>query len=545
MILGMDWLEKFSPMWVDWKRKRMRFQYQGSNVTLTGVRDQVRHAKLMSGKQLQGMAKSGSIAQIVQLCAITETEVSQEQIPSTVHGVIQEFQNCFQEPTGLPPQRVFDHGIPLVPNAQPVNTKPYRYAPQQKNEIERQVELMLQQGIIQTSVSPFASPVLLVKKKDGTWRFCVDYRALNNITVKNKYPMPVVDELLDELAGAKWFTKLDLRSGYHQIRLQQEDEHKTAFRTHQGLYEFKVMPFGPTNAPATFQGLMNTIFSDMIRKFVLIFVDDILIYSSTLEEHVTHLRLVLTRLQAHQLYIKLSKCSFAKQQLDYLGHIIGTNGVATDPSKVKAVQEWPVPRNLRQFRGFLGLAGYYRKFIRHYGILAKPLTELLKKDVPFQWSISEQHAFDQIKQLLVQAPVLALPDFSKEFVVETDASGSGIGAVLMQGDHPLAFISKSLCPRSQAMSTYEKECTAVLLAVEKWRQYLQHAPFTIFTDHRSLTHLDEQRLTTSMQQKAFIKLMGMQYKIKYKKGEENRAADALSRKEDSEDLQAITLSQPK
>jgi hypothetical protein len=265
---------------------------------------------------------------------------------------------------------------------------------------------MLANGIIHRSVSSFASPVLLVKKKDGTWQFCVDYRQLNALTIKHKYPVPIVDELLDELAGAQWFTKLDLHSGYHQIRVADGEQHKTAFQTHHGLFEFLVMPFGLTNAPASFQSLMNHVFEDLLRKCVLVFVDDILVYSASFSEHITHLRAVLNLLQQHQLFVKASKCSFAQQELDYLGHIIGKHGVATDQSKVAAVSAWPIPQTVKALRGFLGLTGYYRKFIQHYGILARPLTQLLKKGTLFLWGPEQQQAFLLLKQAMVQAPVL-------------------------------------------------------------------------------------------------------------------------------------------
>jgi hypothetical protein len=280
----------------------------------------------------------------------------------------------------LPLDRAYDHHITQLPGFQPVNVKPYRYSLQQKNKIERQIKKMLQQGIIRASQSPFASPVLLVRKKDGTWRFCVDYRHLNVVTVKNRFPMPVVEELLDELAGLKFFTKLDLRSGYHQIRSAEEDECKTAFRTHSGHYEFRVMPFGLTCAPETFQEAMNSVFAYVIRRYVLVFVDDILVYSPTLEAHQQHLREVFRLLVHNQLFIKPSKCSFAQPSLEYLGHIISAQGVSTDPSKIIDVQNLPCPANLKQLRGFLGLARYYRKFIRHFGVLCRPLTNLLKKN---------------------------------------------------------------------------------------------------------------------------------------------------------------------
>jgi hypothetical protein len=284
----------------------------------------------------------------------------------------------------------------------------------------------------------------------------VDYRQLNALTIKNKYPLPVVDELLDELQGAQWFTKLDMRSGYHQIRLNPADEHKTAFKTHNGHWEFKVMPFGLTDAPATFQSIMNSIFAPLLRKSVLVFVDDILIYSKSLEDHKHHLQQVFAILQQHSLYLKKSKCSFGRSELECLGHIISAQGVSTDLEKIKAVQQWPTPIDCKQLRSFLGLAGYYRKFIRHYGTISKPLTDLLKKNTVYVWTPQLQSSFDTLKEALVIAPVLILPDFTKEFCIETDASGKGIGAGLMQQGHPVPYLSKSLSSKNQALSTYEK-----------------------------------------------------------------------------------------
>lgn len=438
------------------------------------------------------------------------------------------FAHVFDEPSSLPPSRAFDHSIPLMTGALPVNVRPYRYTPTQKDEIELQVKEMLAKGTIQPSSSPFSSPVLLVKKKDGTWRFCVDYRHLNAITIKNKYPLPVIDELLDELSGAHWFTKLDLRADYHQIRMQAVDEHKTTFKTHHGHFEFRVMPFGLTSAPATFQGCLNNILSPLLRKFVLVFVDDILIYSKTLSDHVQHLQSVLQILTKHQLKVKSSKCSFAQQRLAYLGHIVSPNGVSTDEEKIQVVRNWPTSTCVKELRGFLGLAGYYRKFVRHYGLLSKPLTNLLRKGQIYMWTDETEKAFQALKHALVTAPVLAMPDFAAPFIVEADASDKGIGAVLMQKQHPIAFLSRALGPRHQGLSTYEKESLAIILAVEHWRPYLQHAEFFIRTDHRSLSFLDDQRLTTPWQHKALTKLLGLRYKIIYKKGVENGAADALS-----------------
>lgn len=371
-----------------------------------------------------------------------------EDMQPELKPLLQNYSRVFAIPKRLPPSRLCDHRIILQSNAAPVKVRPYRYPHSQKTEIEIMVDQMMTDGLIEPSNSPFSSPVILVKKKDGTWRFCTDYRALNAITVKDAYPIPAVDELLDELNGAKFFSKLDLRSGYHQVLIHPEDKHKTVFRTHHGHFQWLVMPFGLSNAPATFQGLMNNIFQFAMRRFVLIFFDDILIYSGDWESHMRHLEIVLVTLQDNQLYAKFSKCEFGLQQIEYLGHTVSEKGVEMEKSKVEAILRWPSPTNIKQLRGFLGLSGYYRRFIHHYASIAHPLTELLKKD-KFQWDSKAQDAFQKLKDNITSAPVLKMPDFSNPFILETDASGVGIGAVLSQERHPIAYFSKKLTDAMQ------------------------------------------------------------------------------------------------
>lgn len=449
------------------------------------------------------------------LCSQLVTETSTV-IPEPIKRILDKFPKVLAPLNSLPPNRPsHDHRIPLLQGSKPVGLKPYRHSHHIKNELEKIIQEMLNTAVIRPSCSAYSPPVVMVRKKDGTWRLCIDYRALNNITIKDKYPIPLVDDLFDELHGAKKNSKLDLRSGYHQIRVNEEDIHKTAFKTHDGHYEFMVMPFGLVNAPSTFQSLMNTIFMPYLRKFILVFFDDILIFSQAMLEHVEHVSVALQVLQENQLVIKLSKCSFAKENIKYLGHVISARGVAVDNSKVQAIKEWPIPTTPKALRGFLGLTGYYRKFIKHYGIRAKPLTDLLRKD-SFRWSDKTTQTFERLKQCLMSPPVLSMPDFNKPFVVECDASGIGIGAVLLQDNKPIAFLSKALQGRNLNLSTYEKELLALLLATKKWSQYLLGRQFILKTDHQSLKYLLTQRLHAGIQEKWLAKLHGYDYVVEYK-----------------------------
>jgi hypothetical protein len=279
--------------------------------------------------------------------------------------------------------------------------------------------------------------------------------------------VPVIEDLLDELHGAKIFSKLDLRSGYHQIRMHEDDIHKTAYKTYFGHFEYVVMPFGLSNAPATFQSLMNDIFSDHLRKFILVFFDDILVYSQTMEEHLQHLHIALSLLRQHQLAAKMRKCVFGVSHVEYLDHVISAEGVSTDPVKISAIADWETPQSVTQLRSFLGLAGYYRRFIKHFGIICRPLHDLLKKG-NFHWTEIHDIACKTLQQALISAPVLALPNFKESFTLETDASGSGIGVVIMQQGRAIAFFSSALCPRNAAMSSYEKEALAIIEALKRW-----------------------------------------------------------------------------
>jgi hypothetical protein len=361
-------------------------------------------------------------------CSYAAVATQLEDIP-----VVCEYSDVFPDDLpGMPPNRDIEFVIELQPGTAPISKRPYRMPPKELAELKVQLQELLDKGYIRPSSSPWGSPALFVKKKDGSLRMCVDYRPLNAVAIKNKYPLPRLDVLFDQLAGAKVFSKIDLRSGYHQIKIRASDVPKTAFSTRYGLYEFLVMSFGLTNAPAYFMYLMNSVFMNELDKFIVVFIDYILIYSKSKAEHAKHLRIVLQQLRDHKLYAKFSKCEFWLGSVKFLGHTISKDGISVDPSKVQEVMDWKPPKSVHQIRSFLGLAGYYRRFIPDFSRIAKPMTELLKKGVKFVWSEECEQAFHTLRKHLTSAPVLSQPDMTKPFEVFCDASGTGLGCVLMQ-----------------------------------------------------------------------------------------------------------------
>ncbi|KAK1595953.1 hypothetical protein QYE76_059200 [Lolium multiflorum] len=443
-----------------------------------------------------------------------------------------EFQDVFPDelPHGLPPLRGIEHRIDLIPGAPLPNRAAYRTNPEDTKEIQRQIQDLLAKGYVRESLSPCAVPVILVPKPDETQRMCMDCRPINAITVRYRHPIPRLDDMLDELSGATIFSKIDLRSGYHQIRMAIGDEWKTAFKTKLGLYEWLVMPFGLSNAPSTFMRLMNHILRPLIGKSVVVYFDDILIYSKNLEDHVQHVREVLCILRHEKLFANLPKCHFAQNKLVFLGFVVSANGIEVDSSKVEAIHNWPTPTNVGQVRSFHGLAGFYRRFVKDFSTIACPLNELTKKNVPFVWGKAQQKAFDELKKRLTEAPLLALPDFSKTFEIECDASGLGIGGVLMQNGKPVAYYSEKLDGARLNYPIYDKELYALIRVLEVWQHYLWPKEFVIHSDHESLKYLKSQHNLNKRHAKWVEFIESFPYVIKYKKGKENVVADALSRK---------------
>ncbi|GJT76481.1 reverse transcriptase domain-containing protein [Tanacetum coccineum] len=446
--------------------------------------------------------------------------------------VVRDFPEVFPDDlSGLPPVREIEFRIDLIPGASPVVKSPYRLAPSEMLELSNQLKELQEKGFIRPSHSPWGAPVLFVKKKDGAMRMCIDYRELNKLTIKNRYPLPRIDDLFDQLQGACCFSKIDLRSGYHQLRVREEDIPKTAFRTRYGHFEFTVMPFGLTNAPAIFMDLMNRVCKPYLDKFVIVFIDDILIYSKSEEEHEVHLKTILDLLEKEKLYAKFSKCEFWLKEVQFLGHVVNRDGIHVDPSKVESVKNWKTPESSTEIRSFLGLAGYYRRFIENFSKIAKPLTLLTQKNKTYVWGNEQDEAFRILKEKLCNAPVLALPDGPDDFVVYCDASKQGFGSVLMQQGKVIAYASRQLKKHEKNYTTHDLELGAVVFALKIWRHYLYGTKSVIYTDHKSLQYIFDQK-DLNMRQRRWIELLSdYECEIKYHPGKANVVADALSRKE--------------
>ncbi|KAM2088514.1 hypothetical protein ACFX1T_032585 [Malus domestica] len=476
VILGADWLH-YNRAHIDCYGKSVTFLRPGlPEVTFVGERSGVRHGVISAirAKKLLSKGCQGYLAHVV-LNDVDSGSVEEV-------GVVRHYPDVFPDDLpGLPPDRDVEFSIDLLPSTNPISLAPYRMAPAELRELKIQLQELIDKGFIQPSSSPWGAPVLFVRKKDGTLRLCIDYRQLNRVTIKNRYPLPRIDDLFDQLKGACVFSKIDLRSGYYQLKIKDEDVHKTAFRTRYGHYEFLVMPFGLTNAPAAFMRLMNEVFQEYLDNGIL-------------------------------------------------GHVVSAQGIQVDPQKIAAVENWEQPRTVTEVRSFLGLAGYYRRFVQDFSMIALPLTKLTRKDVKFEWDESCEQSFQQLKYCLTHAPVLVLPDDNGNFEIYSDASLNGLGCVLMQHSRVIAYASRQLKTHERNYPTHDLELAAIVFALKIWRHYLYGEKCKIFTDHKSLQYLFTQH-DLNLRQRRWLELLSdYDCTIEYHPGRANVVADALSRK---------------
>uniref|UniRef100_A0A8C6LVF1 Gypsy retrotransposon integrase-like protein 1 n=1 Tax=Nothobranchius furzeri TaxID=105023 RepID=A0A8C6LVF1_NOTFU len=439
--------------------------------------------------------------------------------------------------SSLPPHRPYDCAIDLLPGAPLPTSRLYQLSKPERESMEEYIQECLAAGTIRPSSSPLGAGFFFVPKKDGTLRPCIDYRGLNQITVKNKYPLPLLSSTFEPVQDSTIFTRLDLRNAYHLVRVKEGDEWKTAFKTPVGHYEYLVMPFVLTNAPVVFQSLVNSVLGDFLNRFVTVYLDDILIFSKNPEQHVQHVRAVLQRLLENRLYVKAEKCKFHVPTVKFLGFVIEGGRLRADPEKVQAVTEWPTPTTRKQLQRFLGFANFYRRFIRNFSQVAAPLTQLTSVNKTFVWSPEAESAFRALKRRFADAPILHRPDPQRQFTLEVDASDTGVGAVLSQVSeedkrmHPCAFFSRRLTPTESRYDVGDRELLAVKLAIEEWRHWLEGAeqPFLIWTDHKNRIYLKEAKRLNPRQYRWSLFFSRFNFLISYRPGSKNTKPDALSR----------------
>jgi hypothetical protein len=440
--------------------------------------------------------------------SVTPSSATQGNLDIQIPKKYQEYADVFDKVKAsvLPKHRPYDCPIDLQPGQEPPWGPIYNLSPTELEVLREYIEENLAHGFIRHSKSPAGAPIFFVKKKDGSLRLVVDYRGLNKVTIRNRYALPLISSLLERIGGAKHFTKIDLRGAYNLVRIRPGDEWKTAFRTRYGHFEYTVMPFGLTNAPAVFQHMANDVFRDFLDIFLIIYLDDLLIYSKTQEEHNIHVRKVLERLRKYGLYAKLEKCSFDSEQVEFLGYTISSKGIFMDPAKVKTILEWQPPRSVRDVQCFLGFANFYRKFIWNYSKIVLPLTQLTKKDQAFIWTNEADTAFTQLKKAFTSAPILAHIDPEKPFTIEADASDFALGSILSQPgkdgqSHPVAFHSRKFTAAEINYEVHDKELLAVVDSFEQWRHFLEGSPhqIIIYSDHKNLTYFQTARVLNRRQ----------------------------------------------
>jgi transposase InsO family protein len=478
-----------------------------------------------------------------------------EIVPTYLH----EFEEVFNKISfdSLPAHKQWDHAIELIPQAVPRSCKVYPLSPSEQRELDIFLEENLRTGRIRPSKSPMASPVFFIKKKDGSLRLVQDYRALNDLTIKNRYPLPLISELVNKLKGAKLFTKLDVRWGYNNVRIKPGDEWKAAFRTNRGLFEPLVMFFGLTNSPATFQTMMDDIFRDLVAEGVVcIYLDDILIFTQERKEHQRVTRLVLERLRQHKLFLKPDKCDFEQTAIEYLGLIISEGQVSMDPVKVAGVRDWPVPANKKEVQSFLGFVNFYRRFVQDFSHHARPLFDLTKKAEEWHWGTAQQEAFDRLKSAITSTPILVLPADDEPFRIEADSSDFATGAVLSQHTetdekwHPVSFYSKSLSPVERNYDVHDKELLAIIRALDEWRHLLEGTrhKVEIWTDHKNLEYFRTAKKLNRRQARWSLFLSRFEYTLHHRPGRSMGKADALSRRADhgtgARDNEEVVMLQP-
>lgn len=537
IILGLPWLQDTKPH-IDWSTL---------NLSLPRDRYPARFGKRIDEQTISLLRKSLRNVEVVAVCLLQNGEKPAFQIPPEY----KEFRELFTEEApedALPPHQPWDHEITLKEGTQVKTFGIYPLRQDQREELDKYVTDFLAKGFIEESKSPAGYPVFYVPKPDGGLRLCVDYRHLNSITVKNGTTLPLIQELRDRLLGMRYFTKFDIPAAFHRIRIKKGDEYKTAFRTHRGHYHYKVMPFGLTNAPATMQAYMNSVLREHLDKYVVVYMDDILVYSRTLEQHIEHVRMVLKALKKYNLRLKPSKSEFHKQRIEFVGIIVSYNGLEVNPDKVARVTEWKEPTTIKEVQEFLGFVNYYRQFIKGYSKIAVPLTELTKKTEEFIWSGAAQKAFDELKTLLTTTPILQLFDHAKPTTVETDASKYALGAVLSQPGpdgklRPIAYHSRKFNPAETRYSTSDQELLAIVDSLKHWRYYLEGTKESILvlTDHMAIRTFTTTKVLNGRQLRWSHELSSFNFHIKHRSGKLNANADALSRRADYRDKEKIEV----